>query len=97
MVEFDELFATAVRPAERVGRTELRLHLPAGAATAATARELVARETGCCSFFAFDVRPSAGGTELQVRVPESHIDVLDAMQQRAEVATRSGGAFGVRE
>ena len=96
VAEFDELFATAVRPAERVGPTELRLHLPAGDATAATVRDLVARETGCCSFFAFDVRPSPGGTELQVRVPEAHTGVLDAMQQRAEAAARSGGAPVVR-
>jgi hypothetical protein len=91
VAEFDELFATAVRPAERVGPTELRLHLPAGDETVSTARELVARETGCCSFFAFDVRPSATGTELAVRVPDAQTAVLDAMQERADAA-RAGGA-----
>ena len=90
VAEFDDLFALAVRPAERSGPTGLRIHLPAGAETEATVRELVARETGCCSFFSFDVRPLSGETELEVRVPESRTAVLDAMAHRAESA-RTGG------
>lgn len=91
VAEFDALFATAVAPAERVGPTELRVHLPVGEETAAVARDLIARETGCCAFFAFDLRPSVEGTELRVRVPESQIAVLDGMERLAEVA-REGGA-----
>ncbi|MBL8924738.1 MAG: hypothetical protein JNM77_00660 [Pseudonocardia sp.] len=91
VAEFDELFATAVRPVERVGLTGLHVHLPAGDATVSTVRHLVARETACCSFFAFDLRASAAGTELEVRVPPSGVAVLDAMQQRADAA-RAGGA-----
>ena len=90
VAEFDALFATAVRPAERVGPTGLRIHLPAGEETESTVRELVARETMCCSFFSFDVRHVPGETELDVRVPESQAAVLDAMGRRAEAA-RSGG------
>ena len=89
VAEFDELFATAVRSVERVDRTELRIHLPATAETAA--RDLTARESGCCSFFVFELRASAGGTELRVRVPESQGAVLDAMQQRAETARIGAG------
>jgi hypothetical protein len=33
---------------------------------------------------------SSAATELQVRVPDSQVAVLDAMQQRAEAA-RAGG------
>lgn len=91
VAEFDDLFATAVAPAERVGSTILLVHLPAGDGVVSTARELAARETVCCSFFAFEVRPSAGETELEMRVPESQTAVLDAMQERAEAA-RAGGA-----
>ena len=90
VAEFDDLFATAVAPAEREGSTGLRVHLPAGAEVVAAVRELVAREMGCCSFFAFEVLSSSTGTELRVRVPESQIVVLDAMVQRAE-ATRVEG------
>jgi hypothetical protein len=85
VAEFDELLATAVRPAERVDPTGLRFHLPGDEATAATARDLIARETTCCSFFVFELRASAAGTDLLVRVPPSQIAVLDAIQQRAGV------------
>jgi hypothetical protein len=90
VAEFDDLFASAVAPAERMGSTGLRVHLPAGDEVVATAEELVARESECCSFFSFEVRPSSGGTELEVRVPESQTAVLDAVAQRAEAA-RAGG------
>jgi hypothetical protein len=96
VAEFDALFATAVRPAERLGPTRLVVHLPAGDDVVATARDLIARETACCSFFAFALRPSVGGTELDVQVPEPQAAVLDAMQQRAESARAAAveGAAG---
>jgi hypothetical protein len=84
VAEFDALFATAVRPAERTGPTTLLVHLPADAAS--TIRDLVARETACCSFFSFDVRASESGTDVLVRVPEQHSAVLDALSERAESA-----------
>ncbi len=93
VAEFDAVFAVAVRPADRVGPTVLRLHLPAGDGTASTVRDLVARETGCCAFFSFEVRPLPSETELVVRVPGSHPAVLDAMEQRAESA-RAGAVHG---
>lgn len=86
VAEFDALFASAVRPAERVSRTELWMYLPGGADVVATARDVIERETGCYSFFAFDLRASAAGTELGVRAPDSQVAVLDAMQARAEAA-----------
>lgn len=91
VAEFDDLFARAVAPADRVGSTTMLVHLPAGEDVASLTRELTARETACCAFFSFDVRPSSRGTELEVRVPESRTAVLDAMQHRAE-AVRSRGA-----
>lgn len=90
VAEFDDLFATAVRPAERVGRTGLLVHLPAGEETVTAVRDLVARETTCCAFFSFTVRGLPEETELEVRVPESQAAVLEAMAQRAESA-RTGG------
>ena len=90
LAEFDDLFGSAVRPAERLNLTDLRIHLPAGAETVSTVRELVARESACCSFFSFDVRSLSGETELAVEVSEAWIAVLDAMAQRAESA-RTGG------
>jgi hypothetical protein len=90
VAKFDELFAMSVRPVERVDLTGLRFHLPAGEPTVSMARDLVARERGCCSFFVFDLRESAAGTELEVWVPQSQVAVLNAMQQRAETARTTG-------
>lgn len=90
VAEFDDLFAGAVRPAERIDRTGLRLHLPGGEATVSATRLLIARETGCCSFFSFDLASSDAETALEVRVPESQTAVLDAMQERAEAARAAG-------
>ena len=90
VAEFDDLFATVVGPAERFAPTGLRIHLPAGDGVVSTVRDLVACETGCCSFFSFDVRASSVGTMLEVRVPESQTAVLDAMQQRADAARAAG-------
>jgi hypothetical protein len=90
--EFDALFAVAVGRAERLGPTRLRVRLPPGPDVAARAQDLVARETGCCSFFSFDVRPSPTGTELDVQVPEQQVAVLDAMQHRVDAARE--GAVG---
>src|SRR3954469_21261943 len=84
VAEFDALFATVTRPAERLGPTRLRVHLPGGPDVLARARELVARETGCCSVFSFEVRPAATATELEVQVPGSQVAVLDAMQRRVQ-------------
>jgi citrate lyase beta subunit len=91
VAEFDDLFASAVRPAERLDPTGLRLHLAAGVETVSVTRELVAQEAGCCSFFSFDLDPSDAETALEVRVPESQTAVLDAMQERAEAARAAGG------
>jgi len=87
VAEFDALFATAVGPPRRPAPSRLEVVLAAEAEQ--LARDLVAREAGCCSFFAFTVQPGAGGTELAVEVPAAHVAVLDAIQQRIE-AVRAG-------
>ncbi len=87
--EFDELFATALSGMDRVAPTRLRLLL--GGATAvmeAGLRDLVARETECCSFFAFTIeRVDGDRLHLDVEVPAERIDVLDAIAARALAAT----------
>jgi hypothetical protein len=89
VAEFDGLFAGAVRPASRSAPDSLEIVLPDGAAAAA--QDLIARETACCSFFAFTVRTSGDESVLEVRVPATQVAVLDALQQRVEVV-RSRGA-----
>ena len=60
--------------------TGLRIHLPVGEEIGSATRDLVARETGCCSFFSFDVGFLSTGDGAEVGVPESQVAVLDAMR-----------------
>ncbi|MET8046835.1 hypothetical protein ABZU75_04475 [Streptosporangium sp. NPDC005286] len=83
VAEFDELFASALRGLERVGPTHLRLTLDDGAEVERTARDLTARETGCCSFFAFALTPGGDGLALDIEVPAVHAKVLDGLAVRA--------------
>lgn len=86
LAEFDQLFADSVRRLDRLGPDHLRLHLDGADQVEATARNLTARETRCCSFFTFAVdRPTAESLTLDVRVPAAHIAVLDALADRAAV------------
>lgn len=85
VAEFDDLFACGLRGLERRTPTELRLTLDA--ATEATARALIARESNCCSFFGFTCSPSEDGQlQLLVTVPPVQVDVLDALAARAATA-----------
>lgn len=82
VAEFDDLFAGGLRGLDRLTSTTLQLRLDAG--VEATARDLTARETSCCSFFTFDYTAAGNGELLlAVTVPESQIDVLDALAARA--------------
>ena len=81
LAEFDDLFATAVRDQQRLSPTSLRWRLDPAAE--ATARDLTARESSCCSFFSFTFAPDGDLLNLDVRVPVAHIEVLDALAGRA--------------
>jgi hypothetical protein len=79
--EFDELFATALRGQQRLAPTWLRWQLDPNAEP--IARDLTGRETECCSFFTFTFARVGDTVQLDVTVPEAHIDVLDALAGRA--------------
>jgi hypothetical protein len=81
LAEFDALFVTALRDQQRLSPTRLRWRLDPAAEQ--TARDLTARETVCCSFFAFTFAPADGAVQLDVEVPAAHVDVLDALAGRA--------------
>jgi hypothetical protein len=87
LAEFDELFATALRGQRRLSPTALRWDLDP--ACEATARDLTARESGCCSFFTFVFAPGDAALRLDVAVPDAHVEVLDALQRRAADRMRS--------
>ena len=81
LAEFDDLFATALRDQQRLSPTELRWRLDP--ASEQTTRDLTARETECCSFFAFRLDPAPDALLVDVAVPEAHVEVLDALAARA--------------
>ncbi|WP_306358465.1 MULTISPECIES: hypothetical protein [unclassified Nocardia] len=83
VAEFDALFRDAVRGVERVSPTWLRLDLD-GAAEA-RARDLAARESGCCSFFAFAFTTAGERlVHMDIEVPSTRVDVLDGLAARAK-------------
>ena len=85
IAEFDNLFAAGLRSLARLAPTKLQLRLDPE--TEATARDLTARETSCCSSFAFDYTAAPDGELLlDVTVPQAHVDVLDALTMRAAAA-----------
>ncbi|WP_232667722.1 hypothetical protein [Pseudonocardia sp. TRM90224] len=76
--EFSDLFRS-VREVDWVGATRLRLVLDETGGIEGWARDLTARESECCSFFDFDVSSDGGRVVVDVRVPESRVDVLDGL------------------
>ncbi|MFF0312157.1 hypothetical protein ACFYSC_32370 [Streptosporangium sp. NPDC004379] len=84
VAEFDALFTETVQGVTRPEHTRLRLELVFSRDNAARAAELAARENGCCSFFTFTLTIADGTLALEVTVPTEHVDVLDALQDRAD-------------
>jgi hypothetical protein len=88
VADFDDLFTTAVLSVERVAHLHLRLNLIAEASVAARVATLVVQETDCCSFFQFNLIATGGRLTLEVAVPPEHVDVLDAIANRASAGAR---------
>ena len=85
VAEFDGLFHDALRGVDRRSARHLRLHLDSTAEPAA--RDLIARESACCSFFTFDLaHPDDDTLSLDIRVPAARVRVLDALALRATAA-----------
>lgn len=80
VAEFDQLFADHLRAVGRVDPTTLELTLASEAET--TTAELTARETECCSFFTFELTPTATHLTLRITVPPAQVAVLDALNTR---------------
>lgn len=82
--EFDDLFARDVLAVHRDSARRIRLDLRADSATAARASVLAVKETGCCSFFAFDLAIADGAVTLGIETEPAHEAVLAALAARAE-------------
>ena len=77
--EFDELYTTVVRFKRPL---PTRLDLVLGRDAEATARDLVDRESQCCSFFEFDFEHAGDEVLMHIGVPQSRIAILDALEGR---------------
>ncbi len=86
VAEFDALFADSLRARERFDAGHLRLSFAGGDSVAAAVRDLVARESTCCSFFEFTVSADEDRVLLDVVVPPSHAEVLDGLAGMAGAA-----------
>jgi hypothetical protein len=82
VAEFDRLFADSVLRSTRVSVTRLELVLTAEAEP--PARDLAAREVGCCSFFTFDFSAAGPAVVMSIVVPQTRSEVLDALTERVD-------------
>ena len=88
--EFDALFAHDVIGVVRDASRSVRLELRADPAVAARAADLAVRETGCCSFFTFDLAIGDGAVALTVSSAPAHEPVLAALAVQAESRAGTG-------
>ncbi|WP_406839615.1 hypothetical protein ACICHK_32095 [Streptomyces sp. AHU1] len=82
VAEWDALFSERLRSLSRPEPLQLRLDLAGGPGVEERVRDLVERESGCCSFFAFTVTPDEDLIRLVISVDQPHAAVLDALASR---------------
>jgi hypothetical protein len=87
--EFDDLFANDVLTVDQISPAEVRFELRADPEVAGRAASLAARETGCCSFFTFDLTITDGRLAMVVSTAPEHAPVLAALTARAQA--KAGG------
>jgi hypothetical protein len=97
LMEFDELLRRQVAPPHRIGPHRAEFRFGGADGLHAKVSDLLARELECCSFFDFmiDQRAEHPINEdqllVQVGVPASRADVLDALLNRALAAITEAG------
>lgn len=82
--EFDEFFHDDVIGVIPESPQQVRLELRAEPAVAGRAASLAAKETGCCSFFTFNLKITEGTVAMTVSTAAAHEPVLAALAARAE-------------
>ena len=92
VAEFDDFFSHDAVGLNRLSPNQLRIEVRADPAAASRAASLAVKETGCCSFFTFELRISAGSADLVVSTAETHAAVLAALGDRAERLIRGATA-----
>lgn len=90
VAEWDALFAERLTSLSRPQPLRLRLDLAGGPGVEERVRDLVERESGCCSFFTFTT--TTGGEDviaLDISVDPAHEGVLDALATRTAASRES--------
>ena len=83
LAEFDQLFVETVRSVTRLDGA-VRLHLIGARGLHARVRDLVDRESQCCSFFTFDLDGTDDQLDLVVSAPPEQAAILAGLAARAE-------------
>ena len=86
--EFDAMFAEDVIRLDQPTAEQLLLELRATPAAAARAADLAVKETGCCSFFSFDLSIGDGKVSMAISTDARNTAVLAVLRDRA--AARAG-------
>ncbi|MFE1289220.1 hypothetical protein [Streptomyces sp. NPDC058751] len=90
VAEWDALFSERLRSLSRPEPLRLRLDLAGGPGVEERVRDLVERESGCCSFFAFTITPGEDLVQLVIAVDQPHAGMLDAIAARTAAAGEQG-------
>jgi hypothetical protein len=86
VAEWDTLFSERLTSLSRPEPLHLRLDLASGECVEDRVRDLVERESGCCSFFTFSTTPGQDLIRLDISVDQAHEPVLDALAARTAAA-----------
>ncbi|MFH8472527.1 hypothetical protein [Streptomyces sp. NPDC018000] len=86
VAEWDALFSERLTSRSRPQPLHLRLDLAGGQGVEDRVRDLVERESGCCSFFTFTTTPGQDLIRLDISVDQAHEEVLDALAVRTAAA-----------
>ncbi|WP_407547661.1 hypothetical protein QOM21_01500 [Streptomyces sp. Pv4-95] len=83
VAEWDALFSDRLTSLSRPHPLHLRLYLAGGPGVEDLVRDLVGRESGCCSFFTFTTAPGEELIRLDISVDQAHETVLETLASRA--------------
>jgi hypothetical protein len=86
VAEWDALFSERLASLSRPQPLHLRLDLAGGEGVEERIRDLVERESGCCSFFTFNTTLGEDLIRLEISVDQAHEAVLDTLAARTAVA-----------
>ncbi|MGW5001587.1 hypothetical protein ACWEP8_28400 [Streptomyces hydrogenans] len=86
VAEWDALLSERLTSLSRPQSLRIRLSLAVGEGVEERVRDLVARESGCCSFFTFTTTTDQDLIDLEISVDRAHEAILDGLAARIAVA-----------